>query len=68
MTAVVPATKTAPQMIAAGENHQALLKIKIAGQNFLRSLVFRFRTMKLHHAFLADTRLVPQFRRHLCNQ
>jgi hypothetical protein len=45
-------------MIVAGEDHQAVLKIKIAGQNFLRCRKGVFLSMKRHHTFAADAGFV----------
>jgi hypothetical protein len=63
MPTTAGATVTAAQMISRGENHQAILEIKITGQNFLRRRRSFSLTMKLHHAMDANAGLIAGFRR-----
>jgi hypothetical protein len=68
MTAIAAATMSPPQVICLRENHQAIVEIKIAGQDFGRPLAGILQTIKLRHAVTADAGLVPQLVRHLHEQ
>ena len=67
MPTITAATISAPQMKRDVENHQAAVKIKIAGQNFRRRDAV-FGAMKFHHADAADAGFIPRFRRNLGDQ
>jgi len=68
MTAVVAAAVTATLMIRCGENHQAVLEIKVAGPD-LRAGDFTFLgAMKFHDTIPAEARAVAGFRWHLGEQ
>ncbi len=67
MPTIAAATITTPQMKCSVENHQAAIKIKIAGQNFRRYDTIGG-AMKFHHASAAEAGFVAQFWRNLLNK
>ena len=55
-------------MIRGGENHQAVVEIKVAGPNFWPGNPTFLGAMKFHDALAADAGFVPQFSRHTREQ
>jgi hypothetical protein len=67
MPAAAAATITAPTMIISRENHQTIVEIKIAGQNFGRRAGI-FGAMEFHHARAAEAVFIFQLRRNFREQ
>src|SRR5437868_1056386 len=68
MAAIVPATKTTPQMILGRKDQKARLKIKFSGQKALRNAAAQFCAMVLQYAVTADADFIPRLFRHFCEQ
>jgi len=67
MPAAAAATKAAPSMMFGGENHEAVVEIKITGPN-LRRRAGILGTVKFHDARAADAAFIFQFRGHAREQ
>ena len=65
VAAVAAAAIAATQMVVGGEDHQAAIEIKIAGDDFR---AFCILAVKLHYAIRADAGFVFQVGRHLRQQ
>ncbi len=64
MAAVVAAAIAATLMICRGENHQAIVEVKVAGPDLRPGDPTLPGTMKFHDALAADAGFVALFRRH----
>ena len=60
---VVAATVTATRMICSGENHQAVVEIKVAGPDLWPGNPTLLGVVKLHDALATDARFVASLRR-----
>ena len=68
MPAFVAATVTSFQMIIRGEDHQAIVEIKIARHDLDALWRIVFRAQKFHDAIAADAAFIFQFCRHAREQ